>query len=294
MHTRTYAATTALLLTASAAGVALAGGSAQAVGSHHTTTKAATSLTVKITSKKSGPVLSKDKIRPGKTMFKVVRGNTGGSMQLLRLKAGYSLKHAISDFGKAFGPTTNVRAVRRIDRSVVFYGGIPVPAKGDKPNWWGVDVDARDTYFVLNIDKNTLAPLLVKGKHQKRSLPTATGFVNMASAAGGANVFTTPATDPNRGWMRSTNNAAEPHFIILDKVDEATTDQDVADAFMSPDPPTFFLGQSINAEVISPGHTFVWKYHTSKGKYLATCFWPSKVDGTPHAIMGMFKLFHLA
>ena len=32
-----------------------------------------------------------------------------------------------------------------------------------------------------------------------------------------------------------------------------------------------------------------------KGKYLVMCFWPSKMDGvTPHAVMGMFRLFHLS
>ena len=27
--------------------------------------------------------------------------------------------------------------------------------------------------------------------------------------------------------MKTTNNAAEPHFVVLDKVKKATTDQDV-------------------------------------------------------------------
>ena len=44
---------------------------------------------------------------------------------------------------------------------------------------------------------------------------------------------------------------------------------------------------------MSPGHTVIWRYHTSAGKYLALCFWPSNVDGGPHAFMGMWKLFHL-
>src|SRR6478672_445107 len=91
MHTRTYAATTALLLTASAAGVALAGGSAQAVGSHHTTTKAATSLTVTIKTKAGQIQLSDTRIRPGKTIFKVRPHGKGGDMQVLRLRSGYTL-----------------------------------------------------------------------------------------------------------------------------------------------------------------------------------------------------------
>jgi len=93
--------------------------------------------------------------------------------------------------------------------------------------------------------------------------------------------------------MRTTNNAAEPHFVVLPKVKESTTKQDVPDALTSPNPPDFLLGPELDTEVSSPGHSFVWHYGTSKGKYLALCFWPSKVDGTPHAVMGMFRLFHL-
>ena len=103
-----------------------------------------------ITSTKAGPKLSVDKFRPGNTLFKVVRGNAGGSIQVLRLKPGYSLKQAASDFAQGVPsrrrPTSP--AVRRVDKNVVFYGGMPVPAKGAKPNWWGVDIDKADTYFV--------------------------------------------------------------------------------------------------------------------------------------------------
>ena len=293
MHPRSSAAATALLLTASTAGLALSDGSAQATGSHHASTARAATLKVTIKSTKAGPKLSVHQLRPGNTLFKVVRGGVGGSMQVLRLKPGYSFKKAASDFGKAFGQTTDVQAVRRIDKNVVFYGGMPVPAKGDKPNIWGVDIDKAGTYFVLNLDKNTLATLVAKGSHQHRALPVAKGRLGMKTIAGGANAFTAPKNDPHKGWMKTTNNAGEPHFIVLDKVKESTTDQDVQDALMSPNPPDFILGPELDTEVISPGHSFVWKYGTSKGKYLALCFWPSKVDGTPHAIMGMFKLFHL-
>jgi len=293
LPTRSSAAATALLLTASAAGLALTSASAEARGSHHASTARAATLTVTITSMKSGPKLSVDKIRPGNTVFKVTRGGLGGSIQILRLKTGYSLQQASSDFSAAFGQTTDVQAVRRIDKHVVFYGGMPVPAKGSKPNQWGVDIDKAGTYYVLNLDKNKLGTLKVKGSHQHRALPATNGRLGMTTIAGGANAFTAPKNDPHKGWMRTTNKAAEPHFVILDKVKESTTKQDVQNALMSPDQPAFLLGPELDAEIISPGHTFVWKYGTSKGKYLALCFWPSKVDGTPHAVMGMFKLFHL-
>jgi hypothetical protein len=290
-HTRSSAAATALLLTASAAGLALTDGSAHATRAHHASTARAATLTVTITSTRAGPKLSLDKFRPGKTLFKVVRGNKGGDMQLLRLRTGYSLKHAFSDFNKLNADPINLKALRRIDRNVIFYGGLPVPAKDARPTWWGVDLDKADKYYVVNGDK--LTSLVTKGRHQRRSLPATNGRLGMKTIAGGANAWAAPTTDPNKGWMKTTNNAAEPHFVVLAKVKESTTDQDVQDALMSDQDPAFLLGPELDTNIISPGHTFVWKYATSKGKYLALCFWPSKVDGTPHAVMGMFKLFHL-
>src|SRR5215218_5053992 len=101
MHTRSCAAATALLLTASAAGVALAGSSAQASGSH-VSHRAATKLVVTIKSTPSGPVLSDSRFRPGNTIFKVKRDGAGGLMQVFRLKPGYTIVDAGTDFGLAF------------------------------------------------------------------------------------------------------------------------------------------------------------------------------------------------
>jgi len=300
MHKRTRAGGTALVLAVSVTGLAATSGSAQATthqpahrSAHHAAGKAS-SLTVKITSNKKAPKLSVAKLRPGKTLFKVYRGNKGGTIQLLRLKPGYSLRHAARDMQKMFGQPSP-KVVRRVDKNMVFYGGMDVPAKGvSKPNQWGVDLDKKDTYYVVNFNGGAPAALHVAGKHQRRSLPHAKGYVNTVGTVGD-NRFKTPANDPHKGWMKTVNKAAEPHFVLLNKVKESTTNQDVQDYFDSgaQGPPPFALPDSTETNVISPGHSFVWKYHLSKGKYLTLCFYPSKSDGMPHAFMGMWKLFHL-
>jgi len=295
MQKRTAAAGTALVFAASVTGLAATSGSAQAT-THHSAARAASTLTVKITSQLNGIKLSTHAIQPGKTLFKVYRGHGGGEMQLLRLKPGYSLQQAGKDFGATF--QGDVKAIRRVDRNVVFYGGIDVPAAGTKaPNQWGVNVDKPGTYYVVNIGvqkKNLLTPLVVKGKTQHRTLPKATGWAN-ATGTPGANKWVTPATDPNRGWMSTTNNAEEPHFPVLNEVQESTTTQDVLDyiALNTQAPPSWALPAGTEAGIISPGHTEVWKYALPKGKYIVMCFWPSKTNGMPHFAMGMFRLFHL-
>jgi hypothetical protein len=294
MQTRFRAAATALLLTATA-GLAATGGAAEASGTHHTNARATKTLTVKVTSTKKGPKLSVTRIRPGNTQFKVVRGNAGGSMQLLRLKSGYSLRQAKKDMGGVF--SGDVAAVRSVDKHIVFYGGMDVPKKGAPANWWATNVDRAGTYYVVNMNNGSLATLKAKGAHQRRAMPKATSQLNVAPG----NVWKSKDQLAHQGWMKTTNNAEEPHFVVLNQVQEGTTDQDVQDyidAVMSDpqsgdQPPSWALPATTETNVISPGHSFTWKYGLPKGEYIAMCFWSSKVDGTPHFYMGMYKLFHL-
>jgi hypothetical protein len=290
MQTRYRAAATALLLTATA-GLAATGGAAEASGTHHTSDRAVGHLTITITTTKSGPKLSSSTFRPGKTMFRVVHGNSGGEVQVLRLRSGYSLAKAERDFGKAF--SGDVHAVRRIDSKVVFYGGMTTPRKGDPAARWGTDIDKAGTYYVVNLDKNNLSTFRAKGTHQRRALPSADGHINIAAG----NNWKPGANNPNKGWMKTSNGAKEPHFVDLAHVKQSTTEQQVSDFFAggAQGRPSFVAadGFETSTGLISPGHTFVWKYHAPKGKYVVMCFWSSKVNGMPHALMGMWKLTQL-
>ena len=294
MHTRSRAAaTTALLLTASVTGLAATGSAADASGSHSASAaRAATKLTVTITSTKTGPKLSLDKFRPGKTMFKVVRGNRGGSMEVVRFKNGYTIANFATDAPGLFSGDTD--AIKRVDKNVEFYGGMPVAPQDDNTAVFkfGVDIDKAGTYYVINLQKQNFTTFAARGSHQTRQLPAATGKLGMT----GTESFAAPATDPHKGWMKTTNNATQPHFIDLSQVKKSTTDQDVQDFINNPSgPPTFFKpgGGEVSTEVVSPGRTVIWKYHTHTGKYLAACFYPDKNTGAPHFFMGMFALIDL-
>jgi hypothetical protein len=295
MHTRYRAAATALLLTATT-GLA-ATGAAQASGTHHPNGRAAHKLVVTIKSKASGVKLSESQIRPGNTIFRVKNaGGPNGLMQLLRLKPGYTLTDAFSDFAAAFPDNAppDVAAVNRVDKNVVFYGGMETPHKAGKVNTWAVDVDVKGTYYVVNLDANALTPLSVKGHHQRRAMPSADGTINAAPGPGGAgNAFKPGKHNAAKGWMSTTNRAHEPHFLVVQHVKKHTTKKDVLNALQGSGPPKIFLKGGTDTGVISPHHTFVWAYGFPKGKYFVTCFWPSKSDGMPHAFMGMISLFNL-
>ncbi|HET8666062.1 MAG TPA: hypothetical protein VFM08_17240 [Nocardioides sp.] len=292
MQTRYRAAATALLLTATA-GMAATGGAAEASGTHHAHAKAAKSLVITIRSKASGPQLSQDTLRPGKTIFKVrnVDGKASkGLIQVFRLKKGYDFTQASQDFPALFAdpPTADsIAAVNRIDDNVVFYGGMEAKGNGSKVAKWAVNINKAGTYYVVNFDKQTLTTFTAKGKAQKRSFPSRDGFINAKSTKGGGNTFVAGKHNPPKGWMSTKNNAAEPHFVDIEQVKKGTTNSDLTAAFQGQGNPFVKGGAATDTGVISPGHKFLWSYHLKKGRYGVMCFWPSKDDGMPHAIMGM-------
>jgi hypothetical protein len=299
MQTRFRAAATALLLTATA-GLAATGGAAEASGTHHTSDRGAKSLTITIKTKAGSVALSDSKFRPGNTVFKVKNAGDKGLIQVLRLKPGYTLPDAFGDFALAFPSDENtppdVPAIKRIDKNVVFYGGIETPRTATRPaNKWAVKIDKAGTYYVVNLDANTLTSFKVKGDKQKRTLPAKDGWINAAPGPGGAgNVFKAGKHNAAKGWMSTTNSAHEPHFVDLEQVKKGTTDADVSAMFGGTGPPVFKQGgHAVDTGVISPGHTFLWTYGLSKGRYVAMCFWPGKADGMPHAFMGMHKVMNL-
>jgi len=305
MQKRYCAAATALLLTG-AVGLAASGGAAEAAGTHHAGGKAAKTLTITIKSKAGGVKLSDSKFRPGNTVFKVknAAGKPGrGLIQVLRLKSGYTLLDANTDFGLAFpedeSTPPDVDAIKRIDKNIVFYGGMEAPnKKGGPATKWAVKIDKPGTYYVINFDAGTPPTAFkAKGDRQRRALPSKSGRVDAASGPGGTNVWKVGKHNAAHGWMSTTNNAEEPHFVILDHVKKSATMKQVTDCF-SGDPCHVFAkdGASADTGVISPGHSFLWAYDLPKGKYLAECFWPSNqtgMGGMPHALMGMLKFTNL-
>ena len=297
MQTRYRAAATALLLTATA-GMAATGGAAEASGTHHAG-KAAKSLSITIKSKDGAVALSRDKIRPGATVFKVknVDGKASkGLVQIFRLKGAYTLPDAVGDFDLAFpqnGPP-DIDAVNRIDDNVVFYGGMEAKGDGSKVSKWAVNVNKAGTYYVANLDKKTFTTLTVAGSAQKRAMPSKDGFINAESTNSGGNKFVAGKHNAAQGWMSTKNKAAEPHFVDIEQVKKGTKNSDITKFFNGEAKPPFVRGgASAETGVISPGHRFVWAYNLKPATFVVMCFWPSKTDGMPHALMGMHTITKL-
>jgi hypothetical protein len=289
MNPRTRSAGVALALVVSLAGTGAATTSADAIPSAsvtHRVAEKAAAVVVDVTVGKNGITRSANRFRPGNTLFNIRSAGLRGSIELVRLRQGYTLKMLRRDFGKSF--SGDLKALRRINHRAIFYGGMPV--RRTKTTQFGTKLRAGK-YFLVNIDRNMAKPLLVTGSMQARSLPPTDGVINMTKG----NRFKAPGPLPKVGWLEQTNKSDEPHFMVLNKVKRSTTKAKVRRFLASgaQGEPRWALAETRQTLLISPGHTIKWHYNVTGGKYLALCFWSDEETGRPHVFMGMWNLFML-
>jgi hypothetical protein len=250
---------------------------------YHVSARAA-AVHVHVTVKEHRIIRSKNGFRPGNTVFDLTSHGGGiAAVELLRLHDGYTFTEYRHDID-----SDEVSDIRRIDHKVVFYGGMPVYKRG--VSHFGARLDAG-RYFLIDFDHPRWVRLRVEGAPQRRSLPRATGSVDMVQDHQDHR-FRTPHRLPRSGWLRQTNRTDEPHFMDMIKVKRSTTKMRVRRAFAGhgPENPKWLLHNYPGTYVVSPGRTVVWRYAYPRGKYLEICFWPSAEDGTSHAEMGMWNL----
>ena len=252
---------------------------------NHAQAQAAT-VHVRVTVRKHRITRSKSGFRPGNTVFDLRSLNGGVAVQLLRLRSGYTFTEFRHD-----NESDSIKAIRRIDRKVVFYGGMP--AYDHRVTHFGARLDAG-RYFLIDFDHPRRVRLRVEGTPERRALPKATGTINMVMDHQ-EHRFQTPRRLPRSGWLRQTNRTDEPHFMVMIKVKHSTTRRQVRRAFagQGPQNPKWLLHEYQGTYVISPGRTVVWRYGYPRGKYLEVCFWPSAENGTTHAEMGMWNFITL-
>jgi hypothetical protein len=246
----------------------------------------AAAVHVRVTVRKHRITRSNSGFRPGNTVFDLRSVNGGVAVQLLRLRRGYTFTEFWHD-----NESDGIKAIRRIDRKVVFYGGMP--AYESHVSHFGTRLDPG-RYFLIDFDHPRRVRLRVEGTPERRSVPNATGTINMVMDHR-EHRFQTPWRLPRSGWLRQTNRTDEPHFMVMIKVKHSTTRKQVRRAFagQGPQNPTWLLHEYQGTYVISPGRTVVWRYTYPRGKYLEACFWPSDEDGTTHAEMGMWNFITL-
>jgi len=278
---RTLAATLAAATAAAGAGVLGATASVSA-------SAASPPKTITVTLGGGNIALSSTSVPAGHVVFHVKSTKGDHTVQLARLHAGYSKKQAGHDINAAFGG--DKAAIKRVDTKIDWLGG--VDATPQKTNEFSAKL-ATGSYLVTDQESNAVKTLKVVSApaDYKRLYPN----VLVTTKNNRFHTHTDLAL-PHDGLVKMRNNAEEPHMFVLQHVKQSTTNRDVRDyvASGSQKPPSWGLGDSMDAGVVSPGTTQVFSYKMPAGKYLIACFWPSIDTGMPHFSMGMWKLVELS
>ena len=214
--------------------------------------------------------------------FHVVTHAGAHTLQLVRFKNGYTAQQAGSDLPKAF--QGNVAAVQALDNGVTFRGG--ADTKPQHPGDMAVILKAGP-FMALDQNGNAVAQIAVVGHSSTTSLGQHTGTYTAFSYGWGVTKHL-----PAAGTVKVTNGADQPHFLVIQRVKDSTTNATVRKSLAksgSGNPP-WLLKATAESGVISPGTSQLVSYDLPAGKYFIACFWPDYFTGMPHFLMGMWKL----
>jgi len=225
------------------------------------------------------------RLHAGRVIFRVVSKEGGHTLQLIRLHGGYTLKQAKADLDKAFGG--DLAAIRRVDHKISWLGG--APARVGHPGEFAVNLRAGHL-VVLDQNNPTFTRLHVFGKAPARPRVASAGHITTFTYG-----FGPSSRLPSSGWVRVANVSDQPHFVVMQRVKERTTDKMVRKTLRRGlrGNPQWALKASTSTGVISPNRREVFNYQVPAGKYLLACFWPDDETGMPHILMGMWKLVTL-
>ena len=207
------------------------------------------------------------------------------ALQLVRFRNGYTPQQAQSDFNDAF--SGDVAAVRRIDDGVVFLGGASA-----NPKHAGDMAVSLTRGPLMALDQNGQAAAFLTVSGTRRSGTVAHHGTYTAFSYGWGTTRNLPAS----GMVRFFNQADQPHFLVIQRVKDGTTNKQVRKFINSgmQGNPSWALRATADTGVLSPGKSQLFSYDLPAGKYFIACFWPDYFSGMPHVAMGMWKLVRLS
>ncbi|HVS69490.1 MAG TPA: hypothetical protein VHE56_13135 [Mycobacteriales bacterium] len=226
-------------------------------------------------------------VQAGRTTVDYTAAKGDHTLQAAVLANGYTP----AEFGKDVSAGLekgNLKAIHRLDTKVAWLGG--TESKAGKTGSFTTVLPAG-TVYLFDQESPARAKLTVTS-------PAGTGAAQQASA--GAVVtkrlrWNLPTTLPAAGWLNLRNHSTEPHVFVAQRVKGSTTAKKVR-AFIktgAQQQPPWALKAAFNSGIFSPGTKTQVQLGLPAGKYLVLCYWPSKKNGMPHFMMGMWKLVHL-
>lgn len=235
--------------------------------------------------------------RSGPLRFKVSGQADERTLSIFRIKAGYTLKQlrADADLMPAvyFGDPQALKAWRRITSNVVARGGLHAPG--------GTTTTATVTFapgkYLLSDGVGSVIgrvrTLTITGTPNNATAPRATAAVIM----GQNRRFGGDSELPAHGTIRITNKATTAGRwceATLQRVKPGTTRDDVLRLLrgQSSDD-SFFLGETLGSDMLSPGRSQRLTYTLPAGRYALMCFTADTADGVAQAAKGMVRIVRL-
>ncbi|RYC14678.1 hypothetical protein [Nocardioides zhouii] len=252
-----------------------------------TTSRAATPhLTATLTGK-TIEVTGADHLRPGRVKLSV---EGKGVVEIAMFKRGYDGEDFNADIG-LFGAKNDIKALKHALANTQILGGFEGGGSGT------VVLPRAGSYTPFSIGRRGVVlgdPIIVRGEKRASSTPRTDGRILATTGPAWGGSTTLPAQ--GRLLFKNKGNTGVPHFLVLQQVAEGTTTDTVLEYLQSGDEgqPPWGLPGGMESASLSPGRSMTVDYDLPAGQYVVMCFFPDpKMDGMPHALMGMLEMIHL-
>lgn len=204
-------------------------------------------------------------------------------VSIVSFARGYSVRDLAKDYAAA--NKGDMKALKRAIAGTTFHGGFASGGTGT------IVLPKAGSYTAVVMANKVQAPTAFKvGAVKKSKAPSVDGTITARKGMkwGGSDHL------PTEGTFSFKNSDTQPHFVVLQQVQEGTTVEDVMESFKSEGQPAWALPAGLETDVLSPGRQMTMDYELPAGQYVVLCFFPDpKMKGMPHSMMGMVKMIHV-
>ena len=228
-----------------------------------------------------------DGLRAGRVKLSV----TGrGTVEFAMFDKGYDVGDFVADVNK-FGAKHDIKALKHALAHTQILGGLAGGGSGT------IVLPRAGSYTPFSLGGRGVVvgkSFTVRGPVRKSRAPRTDGQILAKSGPSWGGSSTLPAK--GSFTFKNKRTTGVPHFVVLQQVAEGTTTDTVLKFLQSGDEgqPPWGLPAGMETGSLSPGHSMTVDYDLPPGQYVVMCFFPDpKMDGMPHALMGMLEMIHL-
>ncbi len=204
-------------------------------------------------------------------------------VSIVSFARGYTLRELAKDY--AATSKGDMKALKRVIANTTWHGGLMSGSTGT------IVLPRAGTYTALVMANKIMAPTTFRvGAVKASKAPSVDATLTARNGLkwGGASHL------PAKGTLKFKNADDQPHFALLQQVQEGTTMEQVMEGLQGEEEPAWLLPAWAQTDTLSPGRQMTMDYELPVGQYVLLCFFPDpKMKGMPHAMMGMAKMVHV-